>query len=393
MRAHPGFCIRLFGLAVIGTFCLAGVCGFAHSADSAGSLFSGPHTQKKISVAQLEKLLDLAQRESDSKIADRLSQLELTERLSAARRLRLEQKLTSIHSRRALIALADESEFMDSPADEALDKAAPDPSAQKAILAEAMAYLDQSIRYLPNFLATRMTDLYEETPPESDPIRETDVPGQPLHWVASTKINVVNRNGDEREDIDHGKDELINKSSHQMETSGEFGPMLLSLLSDIMHGDFKWSRWEQGLSGPFAVFHYSVPAQWSGFRVVGSYPWDGFKKVPAYHGVIVIDAASGEIQRVTREAEMGPDDPISRADVMVEYGSVDIGGKKYRCPVRSVALTRVQIIPVNHSVVLSTDNRLTNYRSMAGHGPMQTKLNDVRFTNYRKFGSATRLIF
>jgi hypothetical protein len=69
------------------------------------------------------------------------------------------------------------------------------------------------------------------------------------------------------------------------------------------------------------------------------------------HGVIVFDEASGEIQRVTREAEMGPDDPVSSADVLVEYGSVEIDGKYYRCPVRSVAVTRVQIIPANHSVI------------------------------------------
>jgi hypothetical protein len=392
MHGHPGFRVRLAYRAAAGVFWIACVCGLAQPASGAASVPSSLDTEK-ISVTQLENLLELAQRKSDRKIAGRLSHLELTERLSVAQRLRLESRLPGIHSRQALTALADESEFMDSPAEEALEKAAPSPVAQKAILSLAAEYLNQLIPNLPNFLATRSTDVYEETLPESDPVRETDVPGQPLHWVASTTVNVVNRNGGEREDSDRGKDELIDKSSLRMETSGEFGPMLASLLSDVLHGSFEWSRWEQGASGPLAVFHYSIPAKWSGFRIVGSAPWSAFRKIPAYHGVIVLNEASGEIQRVTREAEMGPDDPVSKADVLVEYGSVEIDGKNYRCPVRSVAMTRVQIIPANHSVILSTDNQLTDSRYTPGHGPMQMKLNDIRFTDYRKFGSKARLIF
>jgi hypothetical protein len=392
MRGYPRFRLRLAYRTAAGVFWIACMCGLAQPAYSAASVSSSLDTEK-ISVTQLENLLESAQRKSDWKIADRLSRLELTERLSPAQRLRLESRLPGIHSRQALTALADESEFMDPPADEALEKAVPSPAEQKAILSLASVYLNQSIPNLPNFLATRSTDIYEETPPESDPVRETDVPGQPLHWVARTETSVVNRNGGEREDIDHGKDELIDKSSLRMETSGEFGPMLASLLSDILHGSFEWSQWEQGVSGPLAVFHYSIPAQWSGFRIVGSPPWTAFRKIPAYHGVIVLDAASGQIQRVTREAEMGPDDPVSRADVLVEYGSVQIDGKNYRCPVRSVAVTRVQIIPTNHSVMLSTDKQLTDSRSTPGHGPMQMKLNDIRFTDYRKFGSKARVIY
>jgi hypothetical protein len=392
MHGPPRFRVRLAYRAAAGVFWIACVCGVAQHANSAARVSSSLDTEK-ISVTQLENLLESVQRKSDWNIANRLSHLKLIERLSPAQRLQLESTLPGIHSRHALTALADESEFMDSPAEDAHEKAAPNPAEQKAILNLAAEYLNRSISNLPNFLATRSTDIYEERPPESDPVRETDVPGQPLHWVARTKTNVVNRNGGEREDSDHGKDELIDKSSLRMETSGEFGPMLASLLSDILHGSFEWSRWEQGASGPLAVFHYSIPAQWSGFRIVGSPPWSAFRKIPAYHGVIVFDEASGAIQRVTREAEMGPDDPVSRADVLVEYGSVEIDGKDYRCPVRSVAVTRVQIIPANHSVMLSTDNHLTDYRSTAGHGPMQIKLNDVRFTDYRKFGSKARLIF
>jgi hypothetical protein len=391
MHGPPRFRVRLAYRAAAGVFWIAWVCGLAQPANSAARVSSSLDTEK-ISVTQLENLLESVQRKSDWNIANRLSHLKLIERLSTAQRLRLASRLPGIHSRQALTVLADESEFMDSPA-EALKRSGPSPAAQKAILNLAAENLNQSIPNLPNFLATRSTDIYEETPPESDPVRETDVPGQPLHWVARTKTNVVNRKGGEREDSDHGKDELIDKSSLRMETSGEFGPMLASLLSDILHGSFEWSRWEQGASGPLAVFHYSIPAQWSGFRIVGSPPWSAFRKIPPYHGVIVFDEASGEIQRVTREAEMGPDDPVSRADVLVEYGSVEIDGKYYRCPVRSVAVTRVQIIPANHSVMLSTDNHLTDYRSTAGHGPMQMKLNDVRFTDYRKFGSKARLIF
>ena len=56
----------------------------------------------------------------------------------------------------------------------------------------------------------------------------------------------------------------------------------------------------------------------------------------AYHGEIGIDPGSGTILRLVLEADPAFGSLTERADIMVEYGSVAIGGETYTCPVRSV---------------------------------------------------------
>jgi hypothetical protein len=54
---------------------------------------------------------------------------------------------------------------------------------------------------------------------------------------------------------------------------------------------------------------------------------------------------------------------------MIEYGPVEIGGKKYDCPLRSVVIMRARI-----------------------YAPYETLLNDIVYTDYHKFGSEARML-
>ena len=60
---------------------------------------------------------------------------------------------------------------------------------------------------------------------------------------------------------------------------------------------------------------------------------------PGYHGSLWLDPATGTILRVTIEGELKLGDPFLRADMLVEYGEVEIGGSKFICPVRSLAFS------------------------------------------------------
>ncbi|HEY5213260.1 MAG TPA: hypothetical protein VIJ38_09585 [Acidobacteriaceae bacterium] len=51
-----------------------------------------------------------------------------------------------------------------------------------------------------------------------------------------------------------------------------------------------------------------------------------FDHILGYHGEISIDPKQGSILRLTVEADLTPSDPILMADIMVEYGPVEIGG-------------------------------------------------------------------
>jgi hypothetical protein len=68
--------------------------------------------------------------------------------------------------------------------------------------------------------------------------------------------------------------------------------------------------------------------------------------------------------------------------MMVEFGEVEIGRKKYICPQRSVVVSRTR--PVRPLKVWDVD--LTVY------APYETLLDDIAFTNYHKFGSEARML-
>lgn len=98
----------------------------------------------------------------------------------------------------------------------------------------------------------------------------------------------------------------------------------------------------------------------------------------AYHGEFGIDPNSGTILRLTLEADPDLGSSMQRADIMVEYRAVDIGGKTYICPVRSVSYS------VGTSVnVPSFGIGLTREAA---------RLNDVVFSNYHIFRTEMRIV-
>jgi hypothetical protein len=86
---------------------------------------------------------------------------------------------------------------------------------------------------------------------------------------------------------------------------------------------------------------------------------------------------------MTMAAELNHAGTIARADLMVDYSGVEIGGKTYICPVRSVALSRVRMLQR-----LTSDTMPLN----AFLGPFQTRLNDVVFKDYHLFRAEMRIL-
>ena len=116
-----------------------------------------------------------------------------------------------------------------------------------------------------------------------------------------------------------------------MTTAGEFGPILNAALLDSAHGNLTWSHWEQGAGVPEAVFRYAVIAGKSHYNVDGQFP--------GYHGEITIDPSNGTILRLVLRADPKPSLPLLKADFVLEYGPVQLGGKTYICPLKGVALS------------------------------------------------------
>jgi hypothetical protein len=343
----------------------------------------------KVTVAQLEQALATAHDRPDSEVAQQLSGLELTERLNTAKLAQLKGDLPGDKAREQLVILADSAAFLEPPAAEIPADAAPEPAAAHQMLTQVVNYVNTTIRQLPNLMAVRETNGFADKPQEDvqGPTGISTEAAMPLHFIGRSSVTVTYR--DRKEAVD-GKAVKVGKPIGGLTSWGEFGPVLVVTVGDALQGKITWSRWEQGANGKEAVFHYTVPSEKSHYPVQFCCQYYGlrqdalpavspFKETVGYHGEIVFDPASGAVLRITMEYELPPGELVSKASLMVEYSSVEIGGQKYICPVRSVSnLTAYDALP-------------TGMFAMSKYsGPTKNYLKDVAFTQFRSFGTESR---
>jgi hypothetical protein len=359
------------------------------------ALAADPAPSKKVTVDELTQVLAADHGDADADVAHQLSTLELTERLSAARFARFKADLPGEKAQQALVILADRSAFLDPPGDEIAADPMPGPDATRQMLVQIVNYVNTTVRQLPNLMAMRDTTGFEDRPQEDtqEPTGLTTLIYLPLHVVGKSSFAVTYR--DRKEVVDESATKALRHGSQigGLVTSGEFGPILSTVLADALKGKITWARWEQSTGGRAAVFHYAVPEEKSSYYVkfccvVNGYRDDGqpdlqvFDERASYHGEITFDPADGAILRITLQAEMPPKGLVSSAGIDIEYGPVEIGGKTYICPAKSVSvlLAHTTQPPVGMQA-------RSNY-----HGTAKTFLNDVVFGQYRRFGSETRIL-
>jgi hypothetical protein len=107
--------------------------------------------------------------------------------------------------------------------------------------------------------------------------------------------------------------------------------------------------------------------------------------VPGYHGSLFIDPATGIVRRLTVEAELG-DGTVSRADTVIEYGQVVIGGRKFVCPLRSM---NIWMGPAEGGQPAS-ELPINVPQSLLPKGTLY--VNETSFTDYHRLGSEMRII-
>jgi len=343
---------------------------------------------KRVTVDQLEKVLNAAQGKTDAELARHLSDMELTERLSSSRLARWQAALPDDQTRQALVALADQSQFLALPASEIPSTTAPDFAAQRQIMHQVFAYVSKSIPQLPNMFASRVTSSFEDTPLLQKPDASI-VPYKPLHFIGSSSETMHYRDGQEAVETGAVKE----SRPEGLKTWGVFGPILGTVLEDAARSKLTWSHWEPGAGAPLAVFSYAVPKEKSHYKVdfccvaeeaaTQAANLHSFDQIVAYHGEIAVDPASGTILRLMLVAELKPDDPVSNAAIMVEYGPVEIGGKTYFCPVKSVSKTVSQTLQFDTRYLYPLAHQLQ---------PLKTMLNDAVFEQYHLFRAETRIL-
>jgi hypothetical protein len=327
----------------------------------------------------------------------KLQNLELTERLSTPR---LDALLSVIHGereRQTLTADADLSIALAPPADEIVNRPRPPMEEQRAILVRSFGYLQNAIPKLPDFYAFRDTVRFEEPLERDNETWKMPLQDETLHFATGEHATVLYRNGHEvvEKKKKLGKRPVIGAvvRARNLETWGTFGPILAYVLTaaSTRPGTLSWKRWERGKYGDLAVFSYRAASTNIAPELEfcclpegdGTTPYQN--KADTY-GEFAVNPDTGAIMRIVINADLNeerdPDVPLIRSQVMVEYGPVELGGKTYICPQRSVEISRGRSEREFHEwgMVFS----LYSY--------FETMINDVTFGGYHKFGSEARIL-
>jgi VWFA-related protein len=336
-----------------------------------------PVVTAQLTVAQLTEFLRQEKTKRDAELAKEIDPIQLTERLNSGKLTVLSAELPGAKAKAALMAVGDASAFLDPPAAEIPQRAVPNLSDQRQMMSLAVDYLKKILPKLPDFYAKRLTTSFEEMSTLKD-ANSVHMEGA-LHPAGDFKATVYYRGGKE---VVHAE----GAEERGLITHGTFGPILSTVIVDAAHSSTQWSRWEEGPNGPMAIFRFQVPKTESHYEVslpaaiavpgIGAL---GAMGSTAYHGEMGIDPNSGTILRLVLEADPDLGSSMLRADIMVEYGSVEIGEKRYTCPVRSVSISTGESPQVGMALGLAAMREVT-------------RMDDVVFSGYHVFRTEIRIL-
>jgi hypothetical protein len=251
------------------------------------------------------------------------------------------------------------------------------------MLSLTAAYLSTTIPKLPDLFAEQTTVRYQDRPMYLE--AGTSIAYRPLHFTDSWKSAVRYRNGFELTEV---KPPKRKPNDPELITYGVFGPALREVFDVLLrYGRTTWLRWEQGTTGRIAVFRYVIPLDKSNYQVWLCCLPDGdgtqsYQRYAGYHSDIFIDPARGAILRLQLQVDLKSATPMSRSGIVIEYGPVNIGGKTYVCPLRSVSIMRARSVRV-----------LSDWdESFRSWGPYSTMLNDISFDRYHVFRSESHIL-
>lgn len=136
---------------------------------------------------------------------------------------------------------------------------------------------------------------------------------------------------------------------------GEFGGILHTVFDPQSEAAFDWQNWQILRKRRVSVYEYAVSAAHAPYYLSAN----GEKAIVGIHGVVEIDAETGEVLRLTYTAYDIPQQLIAQyASTLVDYDWTDVGGRNYLLP--------------SHS-----DQEM--------HGVTTWTLNKIDFQEYRKF--------
>ena len=348
---------------------------------------SGLHSfgATRANVAELASSISSAQsaHQSDKEIARRIADVELTQRLTESTLATFLGQGLGPQTTEALHLLADESSFLDPPASELPDIQPPTSAEKREIIARADDYALHYIKKLPNFLCTLVVRRFDN---QSGSNRVQ------LRDTASGELSFDLVKGSDAVQAVNGAMDPANGLSRGMISHGEFGGLLAQIFFGGSHAQAVWSHWDVVEGKRVAVFNYSVDKANSSYTVSYCCQPDLVKIKTASKGQLSIEPASGAILRMTEQAVDIPAlFPVHNAGIMVEYHAVDIAGKSYLLPIRSISIADLQFNAVASALAGVPSSIAGQYDSARGYDELHS-LNEVHFTDYHKFQAESKLL-
>lgn len=241
---------------------------------------------------------------------------------------------------------------------QATPDAAPERSAQQAILLRLQKSALEAQARLPDFICTQLTT------------RTEDKTGKGEHWKKRDTLEIEFTFVDRRP---HWKLVKINgkktRRTYENLESGFVSDALLQYFSlpgglfGAKSGTiFSWSRWDQIDLKRVAVFGIRVPAESSQLEL--SNAWS--HRIVGFHGLMYVDPEAAQILRLEVTLDTPRDIGVRASDVTVDYGAVPIGAEKFLLPIRAVV-------------------RMLDFAGLAK--------NEIEVVKYQKYGADSRITF
>jgi hypothetical protein len=323
-----------------------------------------------VSVADLVKFIksSIQLKENDAVLAKYLGHMKLTGHLDD----RTVEELQSLGAGPKTVAAL--REMVDASAK--LPEAAPPPKAlpppppapppdlieQGKIIAAAREYALNYSKQLPNYLCLevvrRAIDEHVNDVAGSEQWRSDDTVVMRLSYFEqkeSYKIVTVNNRTAEDKTVD---------SLGGVTSQGEFGTMLREIFAPESEARFEWDHWAKLRGRKMYAFSYDIDKPHSQYSIL----WEKTDKiVPAYRGLVYIDADTNQIMHITLEPYDIPSSfPVRASKEVLDYDFQKIGDSEFLVPLK---------------VVLTS--RTTKYLSK----------NEIEFRLYQKFGTDTVIKF
>jgi VWFA-related protein len=231
-----------------------------------------------------------------------------------------------------------------------------DRTSQDALLADARQHALSYNDLLPNFLCLETIERSKKSKGDGDWEHVDTITERLLYRQKSEERSVVMLNGE--------KTHMSADSIEGAHSNGEFGGILQAIFDPAVHAQFQWQKSAQDDGETVQVFRFKVALKDSNYFV--NSPGDSQIRT-AFNGYIYIDNDTHAVRRLLASTEELPAGfPIKATWIALRYDYVAINNHEY-------------LMPASGEVGLV-------------HGRHGMDLNELRFSNYRRFGSRVRML-